>query len=172
MKFGKTGQFLACTGYPACRYTSNYTRDEQGQIHLQEKVKPEFEKVGTCPECGKDLVLKRSRTGSRFIACSGYPDCKHAEPYSTGVPCPREGCNGVLVEKKFQARQDILLVQQLSPVRLCPVGLAHRRALPGMRLSAAGAEKYQGQGQVHRLPRKDLQIHARPLEGGSEDDAE
>ena len=99
VKFGKTGQFLACTGYPACRYTSNYTRDEQGQIHLQEKVKPEFEKVGTCPECGKDLVLKRSRTGSRFIACSGYPDCKHAEPYSTGVPCPREGCNGVLVEK-------------------------------------------------------------------------
>ena len=64
--------------------------------------------------------------------------------------------------KKFQARQDILLVQQLSPVRLCPVGLAHRRALPGMRLSAAGAEKYQGQGQVHRLPRKDLQIHAPP----------
>ena len=44
-------------------------------------------------------MLKRSRTGSRFIACSGYPDCKHAEPYSTGVPCPREGCGGVLVEK-------------------------------------------------------------------------
>ena len=64
--------------------------------------------------------------------------------------------------KKFQARQDILLVQQLSPVRLCPVGLAHRRALPRMRLSAAGDEKYQGQGQVHRLPRKDLQIHAPP----------
>ena len=57
MKFGKTGQFLACTGYPACRYTSNYTRDEQGQIHLQEKVKPEFEKVGTCPECGKDAEV-------------------------------------------------------------------------------------------------------------------
>ena len=99
VKFGKTGQFLACTGYPECRYTSNYTRDEQGNIHIQEKVKPEFEKVGTCPECGKDLVLKRSRTGSRFIACSGYPDCKHAEPYSTGVACPREGCGGVLVEK-------------------------------------------------------------------------
>ncbi len=99
VKFGKTGQFLACTGYPECRYTSNYSRDEQGRIQLQEKVKPAFEKVGVCPECGKDLVLKKSRTGSRFIACSGYPECRHAEPFSTGVPCPREGCDGVLVEK-------------------------------------------------------------------------
>ena len=99
VKFGKTGQFLACTGYPECRYTSNYSRDEKGHIQLQEKVKPTFEKVGTCPECGKDLVLKKSRTGSRFIACSGYPECRHAEPFSTGVPCPREGCTGVLVEK-------------------------------------------------------------------------
>ncbi len=99
VKFGRTGQFLACTGYPECRYTSNYSRDEKGHIQLQEKVKPAFEKVGTCPECGKDLVLKKSRTGSRFIACSGYPECRHAEPFSTGVPCPREGCTGVLVEK-------------------------------------------------------------------------
>ncbi|MEG1609662.1 MAG: type I DNA topoisomerase [Bilophila sp.] len=99
VKFGKTGQFLACTGYPTCRFTSNYTRDEQGKIALQDKVKPVFEKVGVCPDCGKDLVLKKARTGSRFIACTGYPDCKHAEPFSTGVPCPREGCDGMLVEK-------------------------------------------------------------------------
>lgn len=99
IKFGKSGQFLACTGYPECRFTSNYMRDEQGNIQLQEKVKAEFEKVGVCPDCGKDLVLKKARTGSRFIACTGYPDCKHAEPFSTGVPCPREGCDGVLVEK-------------------------------------------------------------------------
>lgn len=99
VKFGKSGQFLACTGYPECRFTSNYTRDEQGVIQLQEKFKAEFEKVGVCPDCGKDLVLKKARTGSRFIACTGYPDCKHAEPFSTNVPCPREGCDGVLVEK-------------------------------------------------------------------------
>lgn len=99
IKFGSSGQFLACSGYPTCTFTSNYSRDEKGHIHLQEKVKPELKKVGTCPKCSKDLVLKKSRSGSRFIACSGYPDCTHTEAFSTNVPCPREGCNGFLVEK-------------------------------------------------------------------------
>lgn len=99
VKFGKTGEFLACSGYPECRFTSNYTRDEKGRIHIQERARPELEKVGVCPDCGNDLVIKTSRTGSRFIACTGYPKCAHTEPFSTGVPCPREGCDGVLVEK-------------------------------------------------------------------------
>ena len=54
--------------------------------------------MGDCPQCGKDLVIKKARTGSSFIACTGYPDCKHAAPLSTGVPCPRCG-KGSLVEK-------------------------------------------------------------------------
>jgi len=99
IKFGKAGQFLACSGYPECRQTSNYARNDKGEVEMVERTKPELEKVGECPECGKDLVLKRSRTGSRFIACTGYPDCRHAEPFSTKVPCPIEGCTGTLVEK-------------------------------------------------------------------------
>lgn len=99
IKFGKSGQFLACSGYPQCTFTSNYIRDEKGQLHLEEKVKPELAKIGICPNCKKDLVLKKARTGSRFIACSGYPECKYAEPFSTNVPCPREDCTGILVEK-------------------------------------------------------------------------
>lgn len=99
IKFGKSGQFLACSGYPQCKFTSNYLRDEKGQIHLQEKVQPELQKIGICPKCNKDLVLKKARTGSRFIACSGYPECNYTEAFSTNVPCPREGCKGMLVEK-------------------------------------------------------------------------
>ncbi|MFV0423145.1 type I DNA topoisomerase [Oleidesulfovibrio sp.] len=99
IKFGKAGTFLACTGYPDCKSTSNFTRDEHGKIQLVEREKEELQPVGTCPECQKDLVIKRARTGSRFIACTGYPDCKHAESFSTGVPCPNEGCDGELVEK-------------------------------------------------------------------------
>jgi DNA topoisomerase-1 len=98
IRFGKAGPFLACSGYPSCRFTSNFTRDEQGRIHLAEKEKIPAEVMGVCPDCGADLVLKRSRTGSRFVACSAWPACKHAEPFSTGVPCPR--CRtGRLVEK-------------------------------------------------------------------------
>ncbi|CAK7020927.1 MAG: DNA topoisomerase 1 [Desulfovibrio sp.] len=98
IKFGKAGPFLACTGYPDCSFTSNFTRDEKGQLQIAEREKVDLPSVGKCPDCGSDLVVKKSRTGSRFIACTGYPDCKHAEPFSTGIPCPK--CEkGMLVEK-------------------------------------------------------------------------
>ncbi len=43
----------------------------------------------TCPNCGRSMVIKVGRFG-RFLACSGYPDCKTTRPYTirTGVPCP------------------------------------------------------------------------------------
>ena len=98
IKFGKAGAFLACSGYPECRYTSNFARTEDGKVEAVAQEKPQYEKVGQCPRCGKDLVIKKSRTGSRFIACTGYPACDYAAPFSTGVPCPRCG-KGSLVEK-------------------------------------------------------------------------
>lgn len=100
VKFGRNGEFLACSGYPECKSTSNFTRDEEGKYSFAEKpAEAPPEVVGTCPECGKDLHLKKARTGSRFIACSGYPKCKYTKPFTTGVACPREGCDGELVEK-------------------------------------------------------------------------
>jgi DNA topoisomerase-1 len=98
IKFGKSGTFMACSGYPECRFTSNFARDDKGVPALTAREKEEREVVGKCPECGGDLLVKRSRTGSRFIACSGYPACRHAAPYTTGVPCPVCG-EGELAEK-------------------------------------------------------------------------
>lgn len=58
-------------------------------------------KVGTCPECGKDLVVKNSpKTRSRFIGCMGWPDCNVTYPVpgktsdkieATENPCPSCG---------------------------------------------------------------------------------
>ena len=98
IKFGKSGPFLACSSYPECRYSSNFIRAENGNVQAVAREKKQHEKVGQCPECGKDLVVKKSRTGSRFIACTGYPDCTHTASFSTGVACPRCG-KGTLVEK-------------------------------------------------------------------------
>ena len=98
IKFGKAGQFLACSGYPECRHTSNFTRDGEGRIVPVAPEKRQLEVVGSCPRCGRDLAVKKARTGSRFIACTGYPECDYAAPFSTGVPCPRCG-EGTLVEK-------------------------------------------------------------------------
>ena len=95
LRFGKAGAFLSCSGYPDCKYSSNFVRTAQGSI---EPCANEVQVVGTCPECGSDLVVKRARTGSRFIACTNYPKCRHASPYSTHVACPKCG-KGELVEK-------------------------------------------------------------------------
>jgi len=99
IKFGKAGTFLACSGYPDCKNTKNFSRNEEGRIEIVEHTRAEPEKTGRqCPDCGGDLVVKHARTGSRFIACNNYPDCTYAEPFSTGVKCPKCG-EGELVEK-------------------------------------------------------------------------
>jgi DNA topoisomerase-1 len=99
IKFGRNGAFLACSGYPECKNTKNFVRDKDGKTQIVEDQPQEAPKMGECPQCGSDLVLKKARTGNRFIACSNYPKCKYVRSYSTGVPCPQEGCNGELVEK-------------------------------------------------------------------------
>ena len=98
IKFGKAGAFLACSGYPECSFTSDFVRSEDGTVQIAEREKPAFEVVGVCPDCKGALVIKKARTGSRFVACANYPECRHAEPFSTGVRCPR--CeSGRIVEK-------------------------------------------------------------------------
>ncbi len=99
IKFGKAGQFLACSGYPDCKNTKDFVRDEKGTIVVVQRETQAQQIVGRCPDCGKDLALKRSRTGSRFIACTGYPACRFTQPFGTGVACPVDGCGGELVEK-------------------------------------------------------------------------
>ncbi|MFW6324494.1 MAG: topoisomerase DNA-binding C4 zinc finger domain-containing protein, partial [Desulfovibrionales bacterium] len=99
IKFGRNGSFLACSGYPECRNTRNFTRDEKGNLQVIEDAPQDLPKMGECPKCKGDLVLKKSRTGARFIACTSYPECRYTRPFSTGVACPEEECPGELVEK-------------------------------------------------------------------------
>lgn len=86
-KWGRNGWFLACPGYPECKFTKNLSENE---------VEKTDEK---CPECGEPMVIKTGRTG-RFLACSGYPNCKNTQPLSIGVRCPKEGCTGNVVERR------------------------------------------------------------------------
>jgi len=68
--------------------------DELGRVEVPE------EEVGLkCEACGRPMVIKYGRYG-RFLACSGYPECRETKPYSVpiGVTCPR--CGGEIVEKR------------------------------------------------------------------------
>jgi DNA topoisomerase-1 len=70
-----------------------FDKDLQKAVKLAERVKLEDEKTGeACPKCGKPLVIKTGRFG-KFIACSGYPECKYTQSYQVkiGVNCPKCG---------------------------------------------------------------------------------
>ncbi|MCK4956165.1 MAG: topoisomerase DNA-binding C4 zinc finger domain-containing protein, partial [Candidatus Cloacimonetes bacterium] len=93
IKWGKNGQFLACTNFPECKNIKDFSKAEDGSIKIIEPEKIE----GECPKCGSELILKSGRFG-KFIACSNYPTCKHTQPFTLGITCPECG-KGEITEK-------------------------------------------------------------------------
>ena len=84
-RYGKFGKFIACSGYPECKY-----------IPKKEK---ETTVICKCPKCDGDIIVKRTKRGKEFYGCNNYPKCKYAlwdKP--TGEVCPK--CGELLVEKK------------------------------------------------------------------------
>ena len=80
----KYGEFTACSNYPTCKY-----------IKQEEK---EIKVICKCPNCGHDIIEKRSQRGKVFYGCSNYPKCKTAywdKPIDE--KCPE--CGSMLTEK-------------------------------------------------------------------------
>ncbi len=107
IKVGKSGPFLACSGYPACNFTRNYTRNETGQIQIEQPA-PDQPTDEVCEKCSSPMVQKQGRFGP-FLACSSYPACKNtrsakqegiSKTESTGVKCLEKGCDGELAGKR------------------------------------------------------------------------
>ena len=79
--WGRYGKFIGCKGFPECRYTE-----------------PWLEKVGVaCPQCGGDLVEKRTRNGRVGYGCINYPDCEFWV-WKRPLPQPCPACGGLLTE--------------------------------------------------------------------------
>lgn len=69
--------------------------EEMKEIEIQDEVSDEI-----CEKCGRPLVYKMGRFG-KFLACSGFPDCRNTKPIvkDTGVTCPN--CKqGKIVERR------------------------------------------------------------------------
>jgi DNA topoisomerase-1 len=76
-----------------------FERDLTRATETMERVKlPDQVTDEICPNCGKPMVIKMGRFG-KFLACSGYPECKTTKSYQikTGVSCPE--CGSELVER-------------------------------------------------------------------------
>ena len=70
------------------------------------QIKVEDEPAGVdCEKCGKPMVIKRGRYG-KFIACSGYPECKNTMPIleKTGVSCPKCGKGDIVARRSRRGR--------------------------------------------------------------------
>ncbi len=82
IKYGPHGKFLACPNFPECRNTKTY-----------------LEKIGiTCPRCGGEIVLKKTKKGRRYYGCEHNPECDYMTwQKPTNVVCPQ--CGELLVEK-------------------------------------------------------------------------
>jgi len=93
IKWGRNGRFVACQGYPECRFTSEFTTTD-GKIALV--VQPTTDEK--CPNCASPMMVKTGRFG-RFLACSAYPGCKTTKAITTGIKCP-ECKEGELSEKR------------------------------------------------------------------------
>jgi DNA topoisomerase-1 len=130
LKWGRFGQFLACSGYPECKNTR-----EIGSVSAEPEAPPSADgmpaaaktakvksaapdpietEAEPCQKCGRPMVLKRGRFGA-FLACSGYPECKTTRKIVVGKegkaeakaevlldePCPKCGSKLAIKQGRF-----------------------------------------------------------------------
>jgi len=88
IKWGPSGKFLACSGFPECKNTKSLNDDTEKEVTNE-----------ICDKCGSKMVVKFSRFG-KFLACEKYPECKNTKSISIGIKCPKEGCNGNIVLRR------------------------------------------------------------------------
>jgi DNA topoisomerase-1 len=94
VKWGRNGQFLACSNYPDCNSTQDFKKDLEGTYHIL----PKNYFHDPCPTCNKRLEVKKGKYG-RFVRCEEYPQCETTLPYYLQITCP--DCNkGKFAEKK------------------------------------------------------------------------
>jgi len=79
-KLGRYGYFLACSGFPECRFTKSIP-------------------LAKCPKCSGDVVARKTKgKGKEFYGCTNYPECdflSHFKPINQN--CPK--CGFFMVEK-------------------------------------------------------------------------
>lgn len=113
IKFGRFGQFLACSNYPECKNTREVAGRRSGATGESPAGEGEAaEAIPPCELCGREMALKKGRFGA-FYGCTGYPDCKNIRkiargdqkpappPVALDEQCPKDGANLVRRHGRF-----------------------------------------------------------------------
>ena len=83
VKYGRFGKFLACPGFPECSNTKPLTAKVDAK----------------CPECGDDVVERKTKKGRIFYGCKSYPDCTFMSwNKPSSKICPQ--CGKILYEQQ------------------------------------------------------------------------
>ena len=91
VKHGRFGEFTACGNYPKCKYVR----------------KKSLEIACPQPNCGGEIVERKSRRGKIFYGCGRYPDCRFIlwnKPVNKA--CPQ--CGAAFVLEKVTKKQAVL----------------------------------------------------------------
>lgn len=122
IKFGRFGQFMACSNYPECK-TTREVASKKSSVSGQQSAENQDgstndgqtanePEVPVCELCGKDMALKKGRFGS-FYGCTGYPECKNirkiakgdqkpvAPPVELDEECPKDGAKLVKRQGRY-----------------------------------------------------------------------
>ncbi|MBQ8107246.1 MAG: type I DNA topoisomerase [Ruminococcus sp.] len=82
IKIGRYGKFMACSGFPECPNTKRIVQ----------------ETGGSCPFCGKRVLLKKSKKGKKYYGCENNPECGFMTwDLPTEEKCPN--CGSTLFQK-------------------------------------------------------------------------
>ena len=83
LRKGPHGSFFACRNYPECKTAIPYRRDSGV----------------ACPECGKRVMIKQTKSRKTYYACEDYPKCSFSSwDIPTERRCPQ--CNSPVLKKK------------------------------------------------------------------------
>ncbi|MGE5381102.1 MAG: type I DNA topoisomerase [Methylocystaceae bacterium] len=90
-RMGRYGKFMACSGFPACKYTESMAQ-EAGVA---------------CPKCGAPILTLRTKRGRLFYGCKNYPQCDFKSwNLPSGQKCPV--CGEFMVEKTVKGEKAVV----------------------------------------------------------------
>ena len=124
IKEGRFGKFLACPNFPNCR-----------------NAKPIVKKIGVpCPDCGGEIIERRTKTGKIFYGCENYPECQFTTwDLPLNESCPK--CGHMLMEHTERNGRKRKFCSNTECANARPVRVAAKEAAPAKTATTTKARK-------------------------------